>query len=188
MATPPVAQEVLVELSRTAWLYRNRPDASWSGGSAAVTNHQLVQTLEANPGLREFVALGERIGETGMIKSAAGAASYLIEQANKRAKLSDWYDGITEGAGLAKTDPRLMFRKTTSKGDCRSSRRVGKSYEPNALRPQWLLRGPGRHWKPADIVGPGCGGVPWVGAAVAGDIDLPAVMPDVIGRARVPGQ
>ncbi|HKC26454.1 MAG TPA: hypothetical protein VKB75_00445, partial [Jatrophihabitans sp.] len=45
-------------------------------------------------------------------KSAAGAASYLVEQANKRAKLDDWYEGIIDGAGLAKTDPRLMFRRT----------------------------------------------------------------------------
>jgi hypothetical protein len=104
---------MLAAMVRTVWLYRNRPDASWSGGAAAVTNHQIVQTLEANPRIREFVAVGERIAaETGMIKSAAGAASYLVEQANKRAGLEDWYEGIIDGAGLARNDPRLMFRKT----------------------------------------------------------------------------
>jgi hypothetical protein len=98
---------------RTVWLYQNRRDASWSGGGAGVTNHQIVQTLAANPRIREFISFGERIAaETGMIKSAAGAGSYLIEQANKRASLDDWYEGIIGGAGLAKTDPRLMFRRT----------------------------------------------------------------------------
>jgi hypothetical protein len=103
---------LLAAMVRSVWLYRNRPDASWSGGGAAVTNHQIVQTLAANPKIREFVPIGERIAtETGMIKSAAGAASYLIGQANKRAHLEDWYEGIIDGAGLAKTDPRLMFRR-----------------------------------------------------------------------------
>ncbi len=104
---------MLAAMVRTVWLYENRRDTSWSGGAAAVTNHQIVQTLEANPKIREFLAVGERIAaETGMIKSAAGAASYLIEHANKRASLDDWYEGIIDGAGLAKTDPRLMFRRT----------------------------------------------------------------------------
>jgi hypothetical protein len=104
---------MLAAMVRTVWLYRNRPDASWSGGGAGVTNHQIVQTLEANPKIREFVAVGERIAaETGMIKSAAGAAAYLVEQANKKAALEEWYEGIIDGAGLAKTDPRLTFRKT----------------------------------------------------------------------------
>ena len=35
---------MLAAMVRTVWLYRNRPDASWSGGGAAVTNHQIVQT------------------------------------------------------------------------------------------------------------------------------------------------
>jgi hypothetical protein len=104
---------ILAAMVRTVWLYQNRPDASWSGGAAGVTNHQIVQTLQANPKIRDFVPVGERIAtETGMIKSAAGSASYLVEQANKRASLDDWYEGIIDGAGLAKSDPRLIFRRT----------------------------------------------------------------------------
>jgi hypothetical protein len=106
---------LLAAMVRTVWLYHNRPDTSWSGGSAAVTNHQIVQTLAAHPGIRDFVGLGERIAnETGMIKSAAGASSYLIEQANRsrKARLEDWYDGIIDGTGLRKNDPRLVFRRT----------------------------------------------------------------------------
>jgi hypothetical protein len=106
---------LLAAMVRTVWLYDNRPDASWSGGNAAVTNHQIVQTLAAHPRIREFVPVGERIAtETGMIKSAAGAAGYMVERVNKakKARLADWHEGIVDGAGLGKTDPRLVFRKT----------------------------------------------------------------------------
>jgi hypothetical protein len=105
----------LAAMVRTVWQFENRPEATWSGGGAAVTNHQIVQTLEAHPKIRDFVAVGERIAtETGMIKSAAGAAAYLVEQANKRekAKLAEWYEGVIDGAGLGKNDPRLVFRRT----------------------------------------------------------------------------
>ncbi len=71
--------------------------------------------VAGDPFVRDLVAVADRIAaETGMIKSAAGATAYLVEQANKSKKpqLADWYDGVVDGAGLAKTDPRLMFRKT----------------------------------------------------------------------------
>lgn len=104
---------MLASMIRTVYLYEHRPDAAWSGRSATVTNHQILDTLSAHPRLRDFIALGERISDaTGMIKSAAGAASYLVEQVNKRGRLDDWYDGIIDGAGLAKNDPRLTFRNT----------------------------------------------------------------------------
>jgi hypothetical protein len=46
-----------------------------------------------------------------MIKSAAGAGSYLIANANRRVDLTSWYDGIIDGAGLTRHDPRLLFRR-----------------------------------------------------------------------------
>jgi hypothetical protein len=108
---------MLAAMVRTVWLFENRPDLNWSGGAAAVTNHQIVQTLQAHPRLREFLGLGEQIATaTGMIKSAAGAASYLVEQANKRASIELWYEGIIDGAGLVKSDPRLLFRKVMFQG------------------------------------------------------------------------
>ena len=104
---------MLAAMVRTVWLYENRPEGTWSGGKTGVTNHQIVQTLTQYPKLRDCVPLGERIAAgTGMIKSAAGAASFLTENANPGADLTDWYDGIVDGAGLAKADPRLLFRKT----------------------------------------------------------------------------
>jgi hypothetical protein len=103
---------MLASMVRTVWLYENRPDLGWSGGKAAVTNHQIVQTLEAHPKLRDFLSVGEQVsGETGMIKSAAGAASYLVTQINKRADLSEWFEGLVDGAGLSRQDPRLVFRR-----------------------------------------------------------------------------
>jgi hypothetical protein len=93
-------------------LYENRPELSWSGGAAGVSNHQIVATLGRHPKLRDDVGLGERIaGATGMIKSAAGAGSYLVAQANRRADLTSWYDGVIDGAGLTRHDPRLLFRR-----------------------------------------------------------------------------
>jgi hypothetical protein len=106
---------LLAAMVRTVWQYENRPEATWSGGSAAVTNHQIVQTLAAHPKIRDFVAVAERIAnETGMIKSAAGAAAYLVEQANrgKKVQLAEWHEGVIDGAGLGKNDPRLVFRRT----------------------------------------------------------------------------
>ena len=64
------------------------------------------------PKLRDWLGVGEQIATaTGMIKSAAGAASYLVEQANKRADFTPWYDGIIDAAGLRKGDPRLQLRR-----------------------------------------------------------------------------
>jgi hypothetical protein len=89
-----------------------------------VTNHQIVQTLAAHPRIREFVAVGERIAsETGMIKSAAGAAAYLVEQANKtkKARLAEWHEGVIDGAGLGRNDPWLVFRRTMFAMACKQA-------------------------------------------------------------------
>ena len=103
---------MLAAMVRTVWLYENRPEFNWSGGAAGVSNHQIVQTLERHPKLRDYLGLGEQIaGATGMIKSAAGAASYLVGQANRRADLGPWYEGVIDGAGLVRSDPRLAFRR-----------------------------------------------------------------------------
>src|SRR5881275_2327319 len=91
---------MLAAMVRTVWLYEQRPDLSWSGGDAGVSNHQIVETLQQHPKLRDFIGTGEQIAAaTGMIKSAAGAASYLVTQAAAR-DLTPWFDGIIDGAGL----------------------------------------------------------------------------------------
>lgn len=101
----------LASMVRTVWLYDNRPDLSWSGGAAAVTNHQILETLAANPRIRDHVVLGEQLSqEVGMIKSAAGAASFLVSRVNTSKKLQMWFDGVIDGAGLNRADARLKFR------------------------------------------------------------------------------
>jgi hypothetical protein len=70
-----------------------------------------VETLERHAKLHDFISVGEQISvATGMVKSAAGAASYLVTLASRR-DLSPWFDGIVEGTGLSKGDPRLLFRR-----------------------------------------------------------------------------
>jgi hypothetical protein len=103
---------MLAAMVRTVWLYENRPELNWSGGSAGVTNHQIVQALVDHPKLRDYVGPGEQIAQaTGMIKSAAGSASYLVAKANPGTDLTAWFEGIIDGAGLVKGDPRLLFRR-----------------------------------------------------------------------------
>ena len=104
---------VLASMLRIVWLYHYRPEGAWSGRAAQVSNHQILQVLDEHPGIRDFLVLGDRIAtETGMIKTAAGAASYLVDQANTSVDLDAWFEGISEGAGLVKSDPRLRFRNT----------------------------------------------------------------------------
>src|SRR5689334_4977241 len=52
---------MLAAMVRTVWLYENRPELNWSGGAAAVSNHQIVHTLESHPKLREYVRVGEQL-------------------------------------------------------------------------------------------------------------------------------
>jgi hypothetical protein len=106
------SSSTLAAMVRTVWMYENRPDQSWSGGGATVTNHQIVETLDAHPKLRDYVTVGERLSvATGMIKSAGGAASYLASRVSRRAELDEWLDGVVEGVGLAKGDARLVLRR-----------------------------------------------------------------------------
>lgn len=101
----------LGSMLRTVWLYDNRPDSSWSGGNASVTNPQILDTLAQNPAIRDYVAMGEQLShEIGMIKSTGGAASYLVSRANPRRQVQPWFDGIIDGAGLARNDARLKLR------------------------------------------------------------------------------
>jgi hypothetical protein len=103
---------MLAAMVRIVWLYENRSDLSWSGGAAAPTNHQVIETLQRHPQVRDFINLGLQVTTgTGMIKSAAGGASYLIAHTNPGVDLDPWYDGLIEGSGLTKGDPRLTFRR-----------------------------------------------------------------------------
>jgi hypothetical protein len=51
---------LLAAMVRIVWLYQNRPDLNWSGGAAGVSNHQIVQTLEQHPKMRDSSASASR--------------------------------------------------------------------------------------------------------------------------------
>lgn len=103
---------MLAAMVRIVWLYENRQDRSWSGGGATPTNHQIVETLDAHPDIRDYLGLSLQVATaTGMIKSAAGGAVYLVTKANPKANLDPFFDGLIEGTGLRKGDAALMFRK-----------------------------------------------------------------------------
>jgi hypothetical protein len=101
----------LAAMLKIVYLYDTRPELAWSGRASRLSNPQVLELLEEHPNIRDYVHVGEQIGQaTGMIKTAAGASSYLIDRRNRRAALSEWYEGIIEGTGLGKGDPRLAFR------------------------------------------------------------------------------
>jgi hypothetical protein len=101
----------LAAMLRTVWLYDNRRDMNWSGGGASVSNRQILETLEANPTIRDYVAIGDSLAsEVGMIKSAGGAVTFLVARPNGQKKVQPWLDGVIDGAGLERGDARLRFR------------------------------------------------------------------------------
>jgi hypothetical protein len=102
---------------------------------------------------RDFISVGEHIAATGMIKSAAGAASYLVTQASRR-DLSPWFDGIIEGTGLAKGRPaaaprREMFahpRKQIGAPMRRRETREHVHLKARHPRRKMTETAPGTHW------------------------------------------
>lgn len=103
----------LAAMLKIVHLYDTRPELAWSGRASRLSNPQVLELLEQHPKLRKYTAVGDQIGQaTGMIRTAAGASSYLVDRANGRTDLSEWYEGVIEGTSLGKGDPRLAFRNT----------------------------------------------------------------------------
>ncbi|MBO0840934.1 MAG: hypothetical protein J2O49_08965 [Sciscionella sp.] len=103
---------LLAAMVRIVYQYETKPDGSWNRGNI-ITNHQIMQALNEHPKLREFISVADDISSAiSMIKSAAGAAAYLTARDVKPAKLQPWYDGLINGTGLTKSDPRLLLRNT----------------------------------------------------------------------------
>jgi hypothetical protein len=93
----------LAAMLRTIYLYDTRPELAWSGRAARLSNPQILELLEQHPTVRDYTTVADHIGQaTGMIRTAAGAASYLVDRVNPRADLSQWYAGISEGTSLGK--------------------------------------------------------------------------------------
>lgn len=75
------------------------------------TRDQAFKTLEANPRLRESVALAQSVS-TILIRSSAAAALYLIQREWDADYVSAFVEGIASGAGLDKGSPILALRET----------------------------------------------------------------------------
>lgn len=102
---------LLASMIRVVWLFDNRPDIAWYGGGASVSTPQILALLDMHPKIRDFVPVAQEIADTtGTIKSAAGAASYLVSRNNAKRKVQPWLEGLIEGAGLGRGDARLKFR------------------------------------------------------------------------------
>ncbi|KMV19641.1 hypothetical protein ACT17_06275 [Mycolicibacterium conceptionense] len=121
----------LAAMLRIVWLYDNLSDGAWSGGRSRVTNTQVLEVLEKNPKVRDYVHPGEHLSAAiGMNKSAGGAASYLVARANSARKITPWLDGLIEGAGLAKNDARLKLRNHMSSLARRQVGEARRRYDP----------------------------------------------------------
>jgi hypothetical protein len=112
----PVVRAFAEAMRRGDWLITHQGIAFDVNGVLVDGQHRLAAIIEADLPIdvTVFTDVAEGtfdVPATGMIKSAAGAASYLIEQANKRVDLTGWFDGIVDGAGLDRQDPRLLFRR-----------------------------------------------------------------------------
>ncbi|RNL83357.1 hypothetical protein [Halostreptopolyspora alba] len=103
----------LASALRGLYLYQVAPDASWSGSSSMVSNDQLVEILEKNPGMRHALTKATAIHRSVRITVTAAAIGwYVTSQARPDIDQSPWFDGLTTGAELKHGDPRLTLRNT----------------------------------------------------------------------------
>lgn len=121
----------LASMLRIVWLYDNVSDGAWTGNRSRVSNSQVLQMLEKNPKIRDYVLVGEHLSNSmGINKSAGGAATYLVARANSARKIAPWLEGLIEGAGLAKNDPRLKLRNHMSSLARRAAGEARRRYDP----------------------------------------------------------
>ena len=94
-------------------LYLTSPDATWSGGSALVSNDQLLTILEQHPDMRESINRGMALNRAARVTvTAASIGWYVTSRERPDIDQTAWFDGLVSGAGLAESDPRLILRNT----------------------------------------------------------------------------
>ncbi|MGI5121467.1 hypothetical protein ACQEU5_18325 [Marinactinospora thermotolerans] len=104
----------LASALRGLYLYQTNPDSAWSGSHSIVSNEQLVEILEANPGMREALLKAAAINRAiRMTITAATIGWYVTSKARPDIDQSAWLEGLTTGADLKVGDPRLTLRNTT---------------------------------------------------------------------------
>ncbi|MGW2487579.1 hypothetical protein ACWCV9_10200 [Streptomyces sp. NPDC001606] len=94
-------------------LYLSSPDASWSGGSALISNDQLLTILEQHPDMRDAISRGMALNRaTKVTVTAASIGWYVTSRERPDVDQAPWYEGLLSGAGLGESDPRLTLRNT----------------------------------------------------------------------------
>lgn len=103
----------LASALRGLHLYRNAPEASWSGSKSMVSNEQLIEILSENPGMRSALTKATAIHRAARITITAAAIGwYVTSEARPDIDQTPWFEGLTTGADLKSGDPRLTLRNT----------------------------------------------------------------------------
>ncbi|APA97277.1 hypothetical protein [Nocardia seriolae] len=101
----------LASALRVHHLYTTAPNSAWTGGSAQVTNEQIVEFLAAHPNMRASVELARTLNRAFRILVPAAAVGHYLTCAERPdIDQLDWIEGLETGANLAEHDPRLMLR------------------------------------------------------------------------------
>ncbi|MGW1401191.1 hypothetical protein ACWCRF_21575 [Streptomyces sp. NPDC002405] len=94
-------------------LYLHAPNSSWSGGSSATSNDQLLVMLDKHPGIRDALHRGIALNRGCRITvTAATIGWYLTTEARPDIDQAAWEEGVVTGARLEPGDPRLTLRNT----------------------------------------------------------------------------
>ncbi|MYR34420.1 hypothetical protein GTW20_19755 [Nocardiopsis alba] len=92
-------------------LYQSSPESPWFGQTSMVSNNQLMDTLEANPGIREAIIKGANIHRAiRMTTTAATIGWHVTTTARPDIDQTPWYKALIYGADLRHGDPRLALR------------------------------------------------------------------------------
>lgn len=103
----------LASALRGLHLYQVDPDTEWSGVKSMVTNDQLIDILNQNPGMRDALGYGTAIQRAiHMTITAAAIGWYVTSAARPEIDQESWLEGVTTGANLRHGDPRLTLRNT----------------------------------------------------------------------------
>lgn len=115
-------------------LFQTIPNGQWRGSASRLTNDQVLELYELNPGIVDCVRDGRQISTaTGIIASAAAAAIHVTREAAPSADWSSWNEGILTGANLGLGDPRLAFRNFFANTRAQSGKRRVDAQEHMAI-------------------------------------------------------
>jgi hypothetical protein len=129
------------------WRYDNFPLVEWD--RTRMSNDQMFEFLDANPGVRDAVRVGGLVRNftTG---SSASAFIYIAGRAYRDAPLDDFMHGLRNTYDTPEGDPRRAFRAFNERVRRANSRRRTDQVEQLALLIKtwnyWLM---GRTWKTA---------------------------------------